>query len=68
MGNLKIEVGDTVCYKWDCLASIIEVTGRVTDVRKSNVEVYNESPSSRGCRSVPYESIVSINGKTVIKE
>lgn len=63
MSKSKIRVGDTVCYKWDCLAGIIEVTGRVTDVRESNVEVYNESPSSRGWRSVPYGNIISVNGK-----
>lgn len=63
MSKSKIRVGDTVCYKWDCLAGIIEVTGRVTDVRESNVEVYNESPSSHGWRSVPYGNIISVNGK-----
>ena len=63
MSKSKINVGDTICYKRDCLAGTIEKTGKVTEVRKTNVEVYTETPSSHGWSSIPYKDIISVNGK-----
>ena len=65
MTKLELNVGDTVCFKWDCLAGLIERTGRVTQVRNNNVEVYTETPSSNGWSSVPYNDIISLNGKLI---
>ena len=65
MNKSKINIGDTVCFKWNSLSGLIERIGKVTQVRKNNVEVYTETPSSNGWSSVPYKDIISINGEQI---
>jgi len=65
MRKTKIKVGDTVCYKHNCLAGMVERTGQVTEVRETNVEVYTKTPSSNGWSSIPYQDIISISEITI---
>lgn len=66
MNQSEINVGDIVCFKWDCLAGQIERTGKVTQIRKNNVEVYTETLSSNDAEDL--KIITKMNDNVILED